>query len=85
MSMRYADISGPTNASVPAMPTVPMGLRPGVGVGGTVREEMESDGGAGGSKKERERYEDSRIADTSRKMLDMEDFDPDACELARHR
>lgn len=74
MSMRYADISGPTNASVPPMPTVPMSLRP--GVIGTVKEEVQSDDGA--SKKEKEKYEDPRIAD--RKMLDKEDFDPDACE-----
>jgi hypothetical protein len=74
MSMRYADISGPTNASVPPMPTVPMSLRP--GVIGVVKEEVQSDDGA--NKKEKEKYEDPRIAD--RKMLDKEDFDPDTCE-----
>jgi len=74
MSMRYADISGPTNASVPPMPTVPMSLRP--GIISLVKEEAQSDDGV--NKKEKEKYEDPRIAD--RKMLDKEDFDPDACE-----
>ncbi|KIM88914.1 hypothetical protein PILCRDRAFT_3077 [Piloderma croceum F 1598] len=74
MSMRYADISGPTNASVPPMPTMPMSLRP--GVIDVVKEEVQSDDGASKKEKEKEKYEDPRIAD--RKMLDKEDFDPDA-------
>lgn len=72
MSMRYADISGPTNASVPAMPSLPIGERP--GVGGAVKDEEQGDGGA---RKERGKVEYPRIAE--RKMLDKEDFDPEAC------
>ena len=75
MSMRYADISDPTDPSVPAMPSLPIGTKPGSGGGG--REDGQG-GGAGASKKEKERQEDPRIAE--RKMLDKEDFDPDACK-----
>jgi exocyst complex component 8 len=77
MSMRYADISDPTNPSVPAMPSLTIGARP--GSGGGVKEDGQGGGaGAGANKKEKERQEDPRIAE--RKMLDKEDFDPDACE-----
>src|ERR1700720_1747199 len=58
MSMRYASISGPKDASVPAMPSTPIGVRPGVGAGG--REQGQSDGGP---RREREKTEDSRIAE----------------------
>jgi hypothetical protein len=75
MSMRYANISGPTDVSVPAMPSMPIGARP--EVGGEVREESDT-----GARREREKVEDQRIAE--RKMLDKEDFDPDACEWSEH-
>lgn len=80
MSMRYADISGPTDVSVPDMPSIPLGLRPGnrddgssVGRGSAAGEEGKSGRREG---KERDR-EDPRIAE--KKMLDKDDFDADAC------
>ena len=74
--MRYADISGPTDASVPAMPSMPIGVRPGAGGGsGAVGAREE---GQGETRRERERVEDPRVAE--KRMLDKEDFDPDACE-----
>ena len=80
MSMRYADISGPANISVPDIPSIPLGLRAvnrddgaSVGRGSMAGEDGKSVRREG---KERER-EDPRIAE--KKMLDKDDFDADAC------
>jgi len=70
--MRHAEISAPTDASVPPMPTMPTGLRSEFGGGsrdGTSEE---------GVRREPRDKEDPRIAE--RKMLDKDDFDADACE-----
>ncbi|KAL4070455.1 hypothetical protein J3A83DRAFT_3205650 [Scleroderma citrinum] len=64
MSLRYAEISSPTDASVPALPTVPLGLRP-----GAARDLDEI------VKDTSEVKEDPRVAD--QRLLDTEDFDPD--------
>ncbi|CAL1693849.1 unnamed protein product [Somion occarium] len=65
MSMRYADISSPTDASVPAVPSLPIGVRP-----GAYR-------GQDDPVKEREQpKEDPK--ETDLRMLDKDDFDPDA-------
>ncbi|TFY54472.1 hypothetical protein EVG20_g9690, partial [Dentipellis fragilis] len=68
MSMRYADISAPTGASVPAVPTVPIGLRP----GGGVRREADEGVRTGQAPSK----EEARAAEN--KLLDSDDFDPDA-------
>lgn len=68
MSMRYADISSPTATSVPAVPTIPLGLRSGVG-------QRSQDAAVPDREEPRE---DQREADL--KMLDQESFDPDNCE-----
>ena len=67
MSLRYAEISSPTDASVPAVPTVPLGLRPGASrdPDEIVRDTAEV-------------QEHPRAAD--QRLLDKEDFDPDACK-----
>ncbi|KIJ66466.1 hypothetical protein HYDPIDRAFT_86728 [Hydnomerulius pinastri MD-312] len=65
MSLRYAEISAPTEASVPAVPTIPLGLRPGVA---RDPDEIVLDSA--------QVKEDPRIAD--QRLLDKEDFDPDA-------
>ncbi|KAH7886270.1 hypothetical protein F5I97DRAFT_1241992 [Phlebopus sp. FC_14] len=64
MSLRYAEISAPTEASVPAVPTVPLGLRPGAArdPDEIVRDSTQA-------------KEDPRVAD--QRLLDKEDFDPD--------
>jgi hypothetical protein len=59
------------------MPSLPIGVRSGAGVGVGGREEGQNDGGAGSGRRERER-EDPRIAE--KKLLDKDDFDPDACK-----
>ncbi|KAF7798512.1 hypothetical protein EIP86_009733 [Pleurotus ostreatoroseus] len=69
MSMRYADISAPTDASVPAVPTIPLGMRQGAPLstspeGISVEERMQAS-------KEEQREREMR-------MLDKEEFDPDA-------
>ncbi|KAG1771203.1 hypothetical protein EDD22DRAFT_863735 [Suillus occidentalis] len=65
MSLRYAEISAPTEASVPDVPTVPIGLRP-----GAVRDPDEL-------VLERANIrEDPKAID--QRLLDKEDFDPDA-------
>ncbi|KAG2136515.1 uncharacterized protein EDB93DRAFT_781949 [Suillus bovinus] len=64
MSLRYAEISAPTEASVPDVPSVPIGLRP-----GAVRDPDEL-------VLERANIrEDPKIID--QRLLDKEDFDPD--------
>lgn len=77
MSMRYADISSPTNISAPAVPSIPLGLRP----GGVITREpdsyLEEDPRARG-RREEEMKEEQRKADL--KMLDQDRFDPDACK-----
>ncbi len=60
--MRYADISSPTEAQVPDMPSIPAGLQPG---GYRPQEEIV---------REREWPKDSREADL--KLLDRDEFDP---------
>jgi hypothetical protein len=66
MSLRYAEISAPTEASVPDVPSVPIGLRP-----GAVRDPDEL-------VLERANIrEDPKAID--QRLLDKEDFDPDAC------
>ncbi|TDL19395.1 hypothetical protein BD410DRAFT_774042 [Rickenella mellea] len=65
MSMRYADISAPTDVSVPALPSMPMPI----GVRGNSKDEEVV--------KEREVVkEDPRAVDI--RILDKETFDPDA-------
>ncbi|KIJ22228.1 hypothetical protein PAXINDRAFT_6346 [Paxillus involutus ATCC 200175] len=65
MSLRYAEISAPTEASVPAVPTIPLGLRPGLA---RDPDEIVLDS--------TQVKEDPRVAD--QRLLDKEDFDPDA-------
>ena len=69
MSMRYVDISSPTEASIPAIPTLPLSLRPGPlkNFSELIREEGHA-------------REDTKAADL--KALDKDDFDPDACMYA---
>lgn len=64
--MRYGEISSPTNASVPDVPALPIGVRP------VVKDEEEE------VVKERQiTAEDSRVAELQ--ILDKESFDPDSC------
>ena len=70
MSMRYADISGPTDASIPAVPTIPLALRAGPGV------PRVQDAAA----REREQASKEEQREAELRMLDKDDFDPDACE-----
>ncbi|KIL00797.1 hypothetical protein PAXRUDRAFT_821249 [Paxillus rubicundulus Ve08.2h10] len=65
MSLRYAEISAPTEASVPVVPTFPLGLRPGLA---RDPDEIVLDS--------TQIKEDPRVAD--QRLLDKEDFDPDA-------
>ena len=71
MSMRYADISGPTDASIPAVPTIPLALRAG---GALPRITDPSD-------REREAAAKEEQREAEMRMLGKEDFDPDACAL----
>ena len=77
--MRYAEISAPTNIlEVPEVPTLPSTMRPGPGTSrddASVR--LTGDGTSGATR--RDRMEDPRVLE--RRMLDKEDFDPDACEI----
>lgn len=67
MSMRYADISSPTGGAAPAVPTIPLSLRPGyTNQDGLVQEP------------EQMRPEDSK--EEEQRLLDQDEFDPDACE-----
>jgi len=70
MSLRYAEISSPAEASVPAVPTVPLEPRPGAArdLDEIVRNTSEG-------------KEDPRVAD--QRLLDTEDFDPDTCKSLR--
>ena len=70
MSMRYVDISSPTEASIPAVPLLPLNLRPGhpKSQGELIQESGQV-------------REDPKVADL--KVLDKDDFDPDACECVR--
>lgn len=67
MSLRYAEISAPTEASVPDVPSVPIGLRP-----GAVRDPDEL------VLERASIREDPKVID--QRLLDKEDFDPDTCE-----
>lgn len=67
MSLRYAEISLPTEASVPAVPTVP--LEPRLGAARDPDEIVRNTS---------EIKEDPRVAD--QRLLDNEDFDPDTCK-----
>ena len=69
MSMRYVDISSPTEASIPAVPLLPLNLRPGhpKSQGELIQESGQV-------------REDPKVADL--KVLDKDDFDPDACECS---
>ncbi|TFY73945.1 hypothetical protein EWM64_g10067, partial [Hericium alpestre] len=71
MSMRYADISGPTGVAgaVPAVPSVPIGLRPGGGARLREVDEVLNQGPA--LTKEEQKAAENRL-------LDAESFDPDA-------
>ena len=71
MSMRYADISGPTDALVPDVPSLPIGLRT-----GAYRQQGQEE-----QAYTEEPKEDPRAAEL--KLLDKDDFDPDACACAR--
>ena len=71
MSLRYADISAPTDPSVPALPTIPLGLRP-----GAHRDPDEIVKDVAHVK------EDPRLLD--QRLLDKEDFDPDDCASCLH-
>jgi exocyst complex component 8 len=68
MSMRYADISSPTGADIPAVPTIPLGLFPGGIKGQNISMPITE-----------EPQEDPRAVEL--RLLDDEDFDPDACKL----
>ncbi len=72
MSTRYATISSPTthaDATPPSVPTIPLGLRgPDLDV---IRERDEI------SQQHAPSKEDLRAMEN--KLLDVEDFDPDAC------
>ncbi|KZP28786.1 hypothetical protein FIBSPDRAFT_728388 [Athelia psychrophila] len=76
MSMRYAEISGPTGISeVPEVPTLPSTLRPGRGNSGDdANARVLGDGASVATR--RERSDDPRVLE--RRMLDKDDFDPDA-------
>ncbi|KAF7974912.1 hypothetical protein HWV62_11077 [Athelia sp. TMB] len=76
MSMRYAEISAPTNIlEVPEVPTLPSTMRPGQGTGrDDANAKLTGDGASGATR--RDRMEDPRVLE--RRMLDKEDFDPDA-------
>jgi hypothetical protein len=71
MSTRYATISGPTPAGTtpPSVPTIPLGLRgPGLD---SIREKDEA------LQQQPPSREDIRAAEN--RLLDVEEFDPDAC------
>lgn len=82
MSMRYADISGPTNvAAVPSVPSIPIGLRPS---GGQVPARRDRGRDTIDEEEEEEVVKDrgpslEEIRAAENKLLDVDDFDPDAC------
>lgn len=65
MSTRYA-ISSPTDATVPAVPSLPIGIR---------QEQFATQDNV--LKDRTQQKEDAKLAET--KMLDADNFDPDAC------
>ncbi len=73
MSMRYADISSPTELNIPAMPTLPEGL------GGPRREGREQDEVVKDYRDLPHQRDGERAATEDKKMLDDKDFDPDTC------
>lgn len=83
MSMRYADISGPTDvASVPSVPSIPIGLRPSGGQVPARRDRGRDQFDEG--EEEEEVVKDrgpslEEIKAAENKLLDVDEFDPDAC------
>ena len=78
MSMRYADISAPTDALVPAVPALPIGAGGGVRAGGQAAPPAElQQAQFGDGRLVAEPREDAGAAEL--RLLDREDFDPDAC------
>lgn len=67
MSMRYADISSPTDLAIPAVPLLPIGITTAPQRGRQVFVDEPE-----------ELREDTRVTDL--KLLDQDTFDPDACE-----
>ena len=68
MSMRYADISGPTDVQVPDVPALPIGVR--------ASSQYRQPG------QEEQRFTEEPKEDTGAaelRLLDKDDFDPDAC------
>ena len=68
MSTRYADISSPTGGDIPAVPSIPLALRPGTGYKGSGISMPLTE----------EPTEDPRQMELM--LLDQDNFDPDACE-----
>ena len=73
MSMRYADISAPTDALVPAVPALPIGA----GRQPVPPAELLQQAQFGDGRLVAEPREDAGAAEL--RLLDREDFDPDAC------
>jgi hypothetical protein len=72
--MRYADISGPTELSIPDVPSIPREHVTAQGMRKTVSEQEE----ALADEEDTTNREDPIVAD--KRLLDQENFDPDACE-----
>lgn len=68
--MRYADISSPTGVDIPAVPSLPLALRPGF------------TGQDFAIPRTDEPKED--VNEVEKRLLDDDDFDPDACEEASY-
>ncbi len=69
MSMRYADISLPTDALIPNVPALPAGMQ----------------GSYMGQGKDQQRFTEEPAEDpklTELRLLDQDQFDPDACAYA---
>ncbi|KAL0951914.1 hypothetical protein HGRIS_008569 [Hohenbuehelia grisea] len=78
MSMRYADISGPTELGVPAMPSLPVGIG-GRGDGREPISRTASDRqGRDADEIAQDRGQQARARADDERMLDNESFDPDA-------
>lgn len=76
MSMRYADISGPTDAmGVPAVPSLPIGMGAGAILRTASPDEMDDRGN--NEMRERRRMD---AKEREMRMLDEKGFDPDVCE-----
>ena len=73
MSMRYADISLPTDGLVPDVPALPLGIRGGPGSYITQGQEQQ--------RYTEEPAEDPMVAEL--RLLDKDEFDPDACAYDR--